>query len=61
MYLQKLINIFYKEYSKKPIATSSFLNSTLPIARPIVLKKPKQKRDYLGKRTNKKSKIKASY
>lgn len=36
--LQKLVNIFRKEHSKKPMATNPPLKSTLPMARTIVLK-----------------------
>ncbi len=41
IYLWKLINTFYKEYSKKPIMTSPLLNSAPLMARPIISKKPK--------------------
>ncbi len=37
-YLRKLISIFYKEHLKQSIATFLSLDSTLPIAKPIVLK-----------------------
>lgn len=56
MYFLKLINIFYKEYSEIPIITTPFLDSTPPIARLLVLKKPKQKCGHLSKKVNKKSK-----
>lgn len=44
MYFRKLISTFHKEHPEKPIATSLFLDSALPIARLIVSKKLKQKR-----------------
>ncbi len=53
IHLQKLISTFHKKYLEKPIATSLPQDSTLPIARPSVPKKPKQKRGHLNKRTNK--------
>ena len=33
-HLNKLISLFYKDYPKKPTATSSAINTTPPIARP---------------------------
>ncbi len=56
MHLQKFINTIYKKHPKKPIVTSSLLDSILPIARPKVLKDPKQKRGHLSKRANKRGK-----
>ena len=57
-----MINTFYKEHPKMPIITSLPLDSTLSIARPIVLKEPKQKYTrYLNKKTNKKAKAKILY
>lgn len=38
MHLQKLINTFHKEYLEKPLATSLFLDFTLPMPRPTVSK-----------------------
>ena len=56
MYLWKLINIFYKEYPKKPTITFLYLDIILLITRPSISKKSKQKRDCLNKRANKRGK-----
>lgn len=49
MYFWKIINIFYKDYSKKLITTSLPIDSTLPIAKPLAIK---QKQYQLIKLTN---------
>ncbi len=53
IYLQKLISTFYKKHPKKPIATFLLLDFALPMARPSVSKKPKQKCVHLSKKANK--------
>ena len=59
IHLQKLINTLYKEHPKKPIATSLPLDSVPPMAKPTVLKKPKQKRDRPNKKINKRGRNKS--
>ncbi len=54
IHLQKLINTFYKKYLKKLTITSLPLDSVLPIARPSISKKLKQKHGCSSKRANKK-------
>ncbi len=54
--LRKLISTFYKEHLKKSIAASPPLDTALPMARPPILKEPKQKRGRLSKRANKRGK-----
>ena len=56
IHLQKLINTFHKEHLEKPTATSLLLDSILPMVRPIVPKKLKQKRDCPSKKANKRGK-----
>ena len=56
MYLPKLIDIFYKKYPKKLIATFLSLNSTALINGSFVTKKRKQKYGYLNKKANKRGK-----
>ncbi len=56
MHLQKLITTFYKKYPKKLTTVFLFLDSTPPMARLIILKKPKQKRAHPSKGVNKRSK-----
>ncbi len=56
IHLRKLISTFYKEYPKKPTATSLPLDSVLPMVRTMILNKPKQKRGRSSKRANKRSK-----
>ncbi len=54
IHLRKLISTFYKEHPKKPIAISLPLDPAPPMARPTVLKEPKQKRGRPIKGVNKK-------
>ena len=56
IHLRKLISTFYKEHSEKLTAISLSLDSVSLIARPTVLKEPKQKRGHLSKRANKRGK-----
>ena len=56
IHLQKLISTFHKEHPKKPTAISSSLNFVLLMAKLTVPKKPKQKRNRLNKKVNKRSK-----
>ncbi len=53
IYFRKLISTFHKEHPEKPTATSLLLDSALPMARPMIPKKPKQKHGRLGKGANK--------
>ena len=55
IYLWKLISIFYKQHPEKLTATSLPLDFAPPMARPTVLKEPKQKYDWPSKRANKRS------
>ena len=36
IYLQKMVNTFYKDHPEKPTATSARLDSALPMAKPTV-------------------------
>ncbi len=54
--LRKLISTFHKEHPEKPTATSLPLDSTPPMAKPTILKEPKQKRGRPSKRANKQRK-----
>ena len=56
MHFWKLINTFYKEYAAKLIATSLSLDSTLSMARHLVLKELKQKCGCSSKGANKRGK-----
>ncbi len=51
--LRKLISTFHKEYPEKLTATSPPLDSTPPMARPTIPKKPKRKRGRPSKGANK--------
>ncbi len=53
IHLQKLISTFHKEHPKKPTVTSPPLDSAPPMARPTILKEPKQKHGYPNKGANK--------
>ena len=55
---KKLINLFHKDYSIKPIATSSTINTIPPIARLTVkpIEPTKQKREQPANITNKRAK-----
>ncbi len=53
IHLRTLISIFHKEYPEKPTATSLPLDSAPPMARPTILKEPKQKRGRPSKEANK--------
>ena len=57
--LRMLISIFHKEHPKKPIATSLPLDSALPMAKPTILKEPKQKCGPPSKKTNKRGRNKS--
>lgn len=51
MHLQKMTNIFYKDYLEKSIATSLPLNSTILMARPKVNPKQKHGKNKFAKST----------
>ena len=53
IHLRKLISTFHKEHPEKPTAISSPLESTPPMTRPTVPKKPKQKYGRPNKGANK--------
>ncbi len=53
IHLRKLISTFHKEYLEKLTAISPSLDFAPSIARPLVLKEPKQKRDRPSKEANK--------
>ncbi len=53
IHLQKLISTFHKEHPEKSTATSPPQDSAPPMARPTILKKPKQKRGWQSKGANK--------
>ena len=56
IHLQNLTSIFYKEHLEKPTVAFLLLDSAPSMAKPSVLKEPKQKHGHLSKRANKRSK-----
>lgn len=57
IYLWKLINIFYKDQSKKPIVTFLYLDSVLLLTRSVILLELKQKHGHPSKKLTKKAKF----
>ena len=54
-HLQKLINIFYKDYPKKSTASLPSINTALPMAKPTIIPEiqaTKQKHSRIGKANN---------
>ena len=56
MQLQKMVNTFHKDYSKKPTVISTYLNSVLPMAKPTFKLLAKQKQERLAKGATKRVK-----